>query len=506
MDKNNRGQKTITNILTSLLLQIITIVCSFIIPKLMISTYGSDVNGLITSITRFLAYIALIETSGSTVIIANLFNPIANKNKNEIESILKVAEDFFKKIACVLIVYVLILCIVFPLILKNEFSSLFTISLIIIISMSTFAEYYIGMVYSIFLKAKQKQYVVFVIQIVTLLLNAIVIIILVHFNVSVHIVKLVSTCIFVLRPIIQSIYVKKKYNINLKNVTGNYEIKQKWDVVAHTTAYMIHLNIDVVILTLLGDLKEVSVYSIYLIIINGIENILNSFTRGIESAFGDMIAKNEKDNLNKTFKVHEGLYLTFSTILFASTFFLILPFVKVYTMGFNDVSYIRPTFSYLIVIAEFMYMIRQLYNVLVRVGGHFKQTKRSALIEAAINVGISFILVWKLGLVGVAIGTLVAMTYRTVVFIYYVSKNILDREVWYGFKRVLVIICEFLIIAFIITKLPQVEIIDYKTWIIQAIKTTAVSTIVVVIINSVIYKDNIKNIILLVKNLKKNNK
>ena len=52
--------KTRKNIITSLLLRIITIICGFIIPKIIISNYGSNVNGLVSSISQFLGYIVLL--------------------------------------------------------------------------------------------------------------------------------------------------------------------------------------------------------------------------------------------------------------------------------------------------------------------------------------------------------------------------------------------------------------------------------------------------------------
>lgn len=77
-----RSKKAIKNIIFSLTLQIITIICGFIVPKLIISSYGSDVNGLITSISQFLAYITLLEAGFGPVIRSTLYKPIANNNKS----------------------------------------------------------------------------------------------------------------------------------------------------------------------------------------------------------------------------------------------------------------------------------------------------------------------------------------------------------------------------------------------------------------------------------------
>lgn len=496
-----RGKKALINIISSFGLQIITIVCGFIIPRMIIGAYGSNVNGLITSITRFLAYITLLESGFGPVVKSILYKPIANKEKKTIEEILKTSEKFFRKIACIFVVYILILCVIFPMMVSNEFGAIFTVSLVLIIAVSTFAEYYFGMTYKLYLGAEQKTYVISVIQVITILINTIFVLLLIHLGASIHVVKLVTCFIFLLRPIIQNIYVKKKYNIDLKEAKGNYEIKQKWDGLAQHIAYVIHTNTDVAILTMCTNVAEVSVYSIYLMIVNSVKNIAHSFTGGLDAAFGDMIVKNEKENLNKNFKVYEGLYFTISTILFTASIFLIIPFMKLYTQGITDANYIRPVFAYVLIAAEFLCVIRQPYNDLVKAAGHFRQTRIGAWIEAILNITISIILVWNYGIVGVVIGTLIAMTIRTIEFMYYTSKHILNRSVLYTFKRLLAITLEVLGVILIMHVIPKFEITNYKTWILQAIIVTVISAVIVIAINCILYRKNVKNTYKKMKNI-----
>ena len=489
-----RKKKVIINIISSVLLQAVTIICGFIIPKLIISSYGSNVNGLIQSITQFLAYITLLESGFGPVIKSILYKPIANKDKNTILKILKSSEKFFRKIAYIFIVYILILCVVFPMMVSNDFDALFTVSLVIIIALSTFAEYYFGMTYKLYIYAEQKNYIILGIQIGTIILNTIAVILLIHFGASIQVVKLVSCFIFVLRPIIQSLYVKKKYKINLKNIDDNYKIEQKWEGLAQHIAYVVHKNTDIVILTICGSLADISVYSVYLIIINSIKSITRSFIGGIDATIGDMLAKGEKEKLNKTFNFFEGYYTTIATILFSSTIFLIVPFISLYTKGIFDANYIRPEFACLMILAEFVWAIRQPYNDLIKVAGHFKQTRIGAWVEAISNIVISFILVWNFGLIGVAIGTLFAMAIRTIEFMYHTSKYILNRSLWYTFKRLFVIALEIGIISLIINNIPQMEIISYKIWILRAIIVTLISSVIVITINCILYRKNVKNV------------
>ena len=155
-----RSKKAIINIISSVLLQAVTIICGFIIPKLIISNYGSNVNGLVSSITQFLAFITLIEAGFGPVIKSCLYKPIANKDKSEICKILKASDRIFKRISYIFIVYIAVLSVGLSLKFNGEFDSWLTVSLIGIIAASTFAEYYFGMTYRLYLQAEQRTYII----------------------------------------------------------------------------------------------------------------------------------------------------------------------------------------------------------------------------------------------------------------------------------------------------------------------------------------------------------
>ena len=303
-----RSKKAIYNIISNLMLQFVVVIYGFIVPQIIISNFGSSVNGLISSITQFLAYITLLESGFGPVVKATLYQPIAKKDNKTIKNILKASEKFFRTIAGIFIVYIIALTIIYPILVRNEFSNVYTISLILIIAISTFAEYFFGMTYRLYLQAEQKTYIISIIQVFTYILSTITIVILAKLNVSIQIIKLVSSIIFVLRPLLQNYYVRKKYNMNLKDAEGNYKIKQKWDGLAQHVAAVIHSNTDITILTFFCSLTEVSVYSVYYLVVAGIRKIIEAFSSGIDASWGDMIAKNEYKNLNEKFDLYEVLF------------------------------------------------------------------------------------------------------------------------------------------------------------------------------------------------------
>ena len=63
-----------------------------------------------------------------------------------------------------------------------------------------------------------------------------------------------------------------------------------------------HENTDITVLTLFTNVKEVSVYSVYYMVVSSIKKLTVTFSTGLEAAFGNMIAKNEKRALDKNFQ------------------------------------------------------------------------------------------------------------------------------------------------------------------------------------------------------------
>ena len=497
-----RSKKAVKNIITSLLQQVVTVICGLIVPRAIIGTFGSSVNGLVSSITQFLGYITLMEAGIGPVIKSALYKPIAKKDKTQIEKILKASQRFFRVISGIFIVYLIALCFIYPLIVATEFETGYTVSLILIIAISTFAEYFFGMVYKLYLQAEQKTYITSIVQILTTILNAILVVVLIKFGANIQVVKLVSAFVFVLRPIIQNIYVKKKYNINFKEVKEKYELKQKWDGLAQHIASVVHNNTDVAILTIFSTTAEVSVYSVYLYVITGVKNMVQALTGGVDASFGDMIAKNEIDNLNRSFRTYELFYFTLITIVYIITIVMILPFVKVYTSGITDANYYRPTFAILITIAELMWSVRLPYSSVTLAAGHFKQTNKGAWVEVFSNLIISIALVFKFGMVGVAIGTLVAMTIRTIEFMYHTSKYILKRNQIENVKRIVILIAEMLVlvpIGFFINRF--VEVNSYVSWLFLAVIVGIIALLGVGIVNGIIYRKDLKDLLDMIKRI-----
>ena len=326
-----RKQKLLLNIVVGFLKQGVAVVCGFILPRYILQAYGSPVNGLLSSITQFLGFVTLLEMGIGPVIQANLYAPLAKSDHERISKIVISSEWFFRRIALIFLVYIVFLLFFFPLCVKKEFSALFSISLILIVSAGTFARYFFGITYQLLLKADQKAFIPIAFDTVTIILNTVCSVFLILRGATIHTVMALSSVFFVLRPLILMWYVRHHYHLNRKLRLTEEPIQQKWNGFSQHIATVINVNIDVLLLSLFSTMTNISIYMVYYLVAHGVNSIMMISATGLESFFGNMIAKGEKKTLYRSFEYVETIAHFFVTAIFTITVIMIIPFVTIYT-------------------------------------------------------------------------------------------------------------------------------------------------------------------------------
>lgn len=500
-----RSKKAAKNIAVNLILQMVTIISGFIVPRYIIVNFGSDINGVIASIAQFLGFISLMEAGVGGVVCASLYKSLVDNDISKISSVLKATEQFFKKIAYIFLVFSIFVAFLFPYLVKSDFDYWFTFSLVIIIGISTFVQYYFGITYQLLLQADQKKYVAASVQIITIILNTILVVALIRMGAGIHAVKLVSTAVFLVRPLFYNVYVKKHYQIDTNCQPDNMALSQKWDALGHHIAYFLYGHTDIIVLTIFTSVGSVSVYSVYLLVIRGLENLITVVTAGVEAGFGNMIAKGEKKTLYRNFNTYEFICYMMSSILFTTAGIMIQSFISIYTKGITDENYYRPIFAIIILLAECIYCIRLPYHNIVKAAGHFKQTRNGAFLEAAVNIILSIVLVQFYGLVGVVIGTLCATIVRTIQYIVYVSNNVIQRSVLQALKKFIIMSLSSIISIILIFSLGLDLYMDnYVSWVLNAGIVFSIILIIHIISAFIFYRIEIREIISLIRRVTSN--
>ena len=121
---NTRISRLRKNTISPLCFRTLTIIFGLILPRLYLKYYGSVTNGLINSISQFLNIISLLELGIGTIVESALYKPLAEKNISQISAIAVSAKKFYRFLAVILLIYVVILIFIFPHIIHGKYSCL----------------------------------------------------------------------------------------------------------------------------------------------------------------------------------------------------------------------------------------------------------------------------------------------------------------------------------------------------------------------------------------------
>lgn len=490
---STRLNKLKLNTIFGILYQISLVLVNIFLPRFFLKYYGSNVNGLVSSITQFLSFINIADMGIGAVVSSALYKPLAEKDYSKINGILAFSRKFFRIVGLILIGYVLLLTFLYPLIVAKSFSFLFTVTLLWAMCLSQFGQFFVGITYSLLLNADQKSYVQLIINMFTVILNAIVSILIMRAGVSIQIVKLSTSLIFLLRPVYLYFYVKKHYDIDNNAKPNGKLIPQKRGGIIQHISYTVYQNTDIVVLTLFSSLANVSIYSVYVLVNNGLKSLITALTTGFMAMFGNMLAKNERKKLYDSFELYDWIIHTICSLIYTLSGILIVPFILTYTRGILDANYNVPIFALLITLSYACNTIRESMFVLIKAAGHYEQTQIASLFEAIINIFVSIIFVFKFGLIGVAVGTLTATCFFLLYEVFYLSKHIVTRTMKKFFHQILVDIISVILIL-IFTSWIHINEYSYIVWARNAILAFIISVVLVFLINIIFYKNNIKKL------------
>ena len=492
-----RKKRLFWNTTCSLASEITEIISGLILPGLILRNYGSEVNGLLNSIISFLAVISFLDLGVGRVVESSLYDPLARSDYRKVSQIITSAARFFRRLGIILAVYVGMLCFVYPILVRQTFDSFYTVTLILILSISSFSQYFFSLTDSRLLSADQRLYVLHGTGIVTQLISLGISVLLIRLNCPIRTLKLVVTVLCLGRPVFLRVYVSRHYPLNRKIRYEGEPIRDKWYGIAQHIEYVVLKNTDHLVLTLFSSLENVSVYSIYYMILSGIGKLVQASRGSFLSLFGELWAKGETEKLNKAFSWYEWILHTVTILIYGCTAVLIVPFVQVYTNGVSDADYSQPLFALLLTASWAFECLQAPYHSMILAAGHYKDTQRYYIITAVLNLGISIPAVLLFGLPGVAAGTLVSLVYQMVWMAVYSTRHLVRLE--NPVKRVVTDLLMITAGAGLTFRI-RMNSIGYEPWFLTALQVGLLWAVAVLGINLLFYPDKLKKILSPVKN------
>ena len=201
----------------------------------------------------------------------------------------------------------------------------------------------------------------------------------------------------------------------------------------------------------------------YNMVLNSVANVVNIIFNSVLSSFGNLFATESRDKQYQIFKVYRfaacWIY-GFSAIGFSM---LLTPLIQLWlgeerTLAFSVVICILLDYYFKgdrIVLSNFK-----------TAAGVFEQDKYLALIQGVVNLILSIVLVQKIGLVGIYIGTIVSGLIANVTKPVIIYKVILDKPVREYFidsvKYIILLFALFLLLSLIkYVVMPSVTVVSF---------------------------------------------
>jgi O-antigen/teichoic acid export membrane protein len=280
--------------------------------------------------------------------------------------------------------------------------------------------------------ADQKGYVISIASIITNIMSTGIRILILFLTKNFTLTLTCGIGIVLLNNFILSIYAQKKYpfvfakKIKLDNETKGNIKKDVYAMLCHKVGESIVLSTDNILLSAFIGISALGIYSNYSLIILSVGGLLRQIFSTFISSIGNSKIKLNSDEYYNVYKRLLYLNLIFVSVATIALNTLINPFIEVW-LGKDMLMNIAVVIA--LSISFFLSQMRNTNTSFVMASGLFRKDKLRPLIESIVNLVASIILVIKLGIIGIFIGTIISNF--TVVFWrepYLIYKNEFNKK------------------------------------------------------------------------------
>lgn len=445
---------SVRNLWWGILGNVITTLVAILIPRLFIVNYGSEVNGLLSSIRQIYVYLALLEAGVGDASVIALYGPVGRKDYRATNEILAATHYYYRKIGMIYATCVVVLSVVYPLLLDTVIPYQVCCLVILLQGSGSVISYLFQGKYNMLLRVDNRNYVTTNLGTVTSVLTDICRIGLLLMGKSIVAIQATYLVFNLIKMLYVSWYIKRNYSWIDLNVKPNFQaISQKSAVLVHQVSSLVFSHTDVLLLTFVCGLKTVSVYSMYATVYGMVGNIIAIVSGSVQSALGQ-IYSNDRKRFVELQDTYETYFLALVFALFAIASIFMLPFMSLYTKG-ADINYIDWKLPALFTTYQLLNYGRTPSHNPIGFAGKYRETQWRAWLETGINLVVSFVCVFQFGIYGVLIGTIAALLYRANDIIIFANKVVLNRSPWPTYRRWLIDLVVFSVLVFLFVSIPM---------------------------------------------------
>ncbi len=409
-----RTKKALINILFGYVGTFATAVMSFILRTIFIHYLSAELLGVNSLYTNILSILSMAELGIGTALNFSLYGPVARKDTEKIKSYMLMYRKAYYVIAMVVAVIGLAIAPFLKYLIKEpgHVTARDLTLYYLIFLFNTVSSYFVAYKYSL-VNAEQKNYIQTNINTITKVITVLLQILILVTTRNFYCYLLTDAAVQLLQKLFVNRYLNHMYPYLLDKKVTKLTKEESGEVWAKTRALVLHkvgdvarLQTDTIIISAFINVTMSGIVDNYNLVINTIANFVNIILNNVISGFGNLIATEGRQKQYDMFMVYRFVASWVYGYIVTALFVLLTPFIRGIWLG--D-AWVIPTSALVLILTDFYFKgDRIVLSNYKTAAGIFEPDKYLTLIQGAVNLVLSIVLVQKIGLTGIYVGTVVS--------------------------------------------------------------------------------------------------
>ncbi|SCJ98236.1 Polysaccharide biosynthesis protein [uncultured Clostridium sp.] len=402
-----RIMNSIRNSSVGLIVHIAIMMLNFISRTYFVRLLGSEYLGINGLFTNIISMLNLVELGVGSAITYSLYKPLALEDKSKVSTIMRVYKKIYYKIGTVVLGIGIALIPFLNLFINGKYDKNIVIIFLLFL-IDTIVSYFLGYKRTI-LEADQKIYILKLVNFIQQLTSNILAIVILILTKNYILYLVMRILVHILEDIFIIKIVENRYSYISYIDKDEFSLEEKNELKRNVKALFLHriggyfiFSTDNLIISKFISISTVGIFSNYTLIIESINGVIKQMINNISASYGNLIVK---ENCDKKLDIYNKImFINFWIGGFSAIVLLCLinPFIMLwigngYTFDMKIVI--------VMVINFYILSMRMSINIPRTTAGLFFNDRYVCIIEAAINIITSIILVNNLGIIGVLLGT-----------------------------------------------------------------------------------------------------
>lgn len=408
--KASRTQKSVVNTAVSFASQLIIILLGFISRRVLIYSVGVQYLGINALMSNILTVFSLAESGIGLAIGYSLYKPLAENNEEMIKSLMHFYRVTYRVLAGLTLLVGLVFYPYLPLFLKGNTAP--DVNIIYFLFLASSACSYLFTYKTTLNNSDQNKYLYTIANTLTQIFILVAKVCILYFTQNFVIYLSVELGSSLIKNIYFSRVMDKRYPfLKEKNIQKLEKAEKKKlfknikSLFLGKLGYIMSQSSDNLVASSIVSVTAVGMYSNYTVLLSSVAGFVSTFSGGVTASMGNLLASESKEKGYDTYRkidfINYWLYTASSICLLCLT----EPFIKIWL----GEAYVLSKGILIAAVATFYLKgINSGLDIAKNAAGLYHPDRYVPVMEAVFNLIISIALAYRIGLLGVLIGTLLS--------------------------------------------------------------------------------------------------